>query len=456
MTIAIPPARNTDSAITPTDIPTVPAVVGARLSVPLVTGDRVTYANLDHAASAPCLEQVRDAVDELLPWYASVHRGAGFASQVSTKVYEQARDTLRRFVGARSSDTVVFTRNTTDSLNLLAKSLPRRTSVVLFDTEHHAALLPWRGPNVRRVQTPESPAAAVPALEAALKLCPEGPRLVVVTGASNVTGELWPVADLAAVARRYGARIALDAAQLAPHRPVDIKALDVDYVALSGHKLYAPYGAGALIGRADWLQAAEPYLVGGGATKNVVDWGDHLGVAWSAVPERHEAGSPNVVGVHALAAACDTITRHGWDRIVAHEQALLTRLREGLRTIPGLHELSIFHGDHDRVGVVSFTIHGHEAGLIAAALSAEYGIGVRDGAFCAHVATRRLLDRVDATEQRALRASLGLGSTVEHVDRLVAALRTLVTEGPKWTYAQQDGRWVPADDTRPLPPFVAS
>jgi selenocysteine lyase/cysteine desulfurase len=458
VTIAIPPARSTDTAnptVTADAIPTVPAVVGARLSVPLVTGDRITYANLDHAASAPCLEQVRDAVDELLPWYASVHRGAGFASQVSTKVYEQARNTLRRFVGARNSDTVVFTRNTTDSLNLLAKSLPRRTSVVLFDTEHHAALLPWRGPNVRRVQTPESAAAAVPALEAALKLCPEGPRLVVVTGASNVTGELWPVAELAQVARRFGARIALDAAQLAPHRPVDIKALDVDYVVLSAHKLYAPYGAGALIGRADWLQAAEPYLVGGGATKSVVDWGDHLGVAWSAVPERHEAGSPNVVGVHALAAACDTITRHGWDRIVAHEQALLTRLREGLRSIPGLHELAIFSGDQDRVGVVSFTIHGHEAGLIAAALSAEYGIGVRDGAFCAHVATRRLLDRVDATEQRALRASLGLGSTVEHVDRLVAALRELVANGPKWTYVLEDGRWAPADDNRPLPPFVA-
>ena len=451
MTIAVPPARTSVS----TAVPTVPAVAGAKLSVPLVNGDRITYANLDHAASAPCLEQVRDAVDELLPWYASVHRGAGFASQVSTKVYEQARDTLRRFVGARASDTVVFTRNTTDSLNLLAKALPRNTSVVLFDTEHHAALLPWRGPNVRRVQTPTSAAAAIPALEAALRECPQGPRLVVVTGASNVTGELWPVAELAVVARRFGARIALDAAQLAPHRPVDIKALDVDYVVLSGHKLYAPFGAGALIGRADWLQAAEPYLVGGGATKNVVDWGDHLGVAWSAVPERHEAGSPNVVGVHALAVACEALSRHGWDPIVAHEQALLARLREGLRTIPGLHELSLFEADHDRVGVVSFTIDGHEAGLIAAALSAEYGIGVRDGAFCAHIAVRRLLGRVAAGEQRAQRASLGLGSTTEHVDRLVGALRKLVSEGPKWTYVQQDGRWVPANDSRPLPPFVA-
>ncbi|AHI00454.1 aminotransferase class V-fold PLP-dependent enzyme [Kutzneria viridogrisea] len=434
---------------------TVPAVVGAQLCVPLVTGDRIGYANLDHAASAPCLERVRDAVNELLPWYASVHRGAGLASQVSTRVYEQARDTLRRFVGARSSDTVVFTRNTTDSLNLLARSLPRRTAVVLFDTEHHAALLPWRGPNVRRVRTPDSAGAAVPALEAALRECPQGPRLVVVTGASNVTGELWPVAELAQVARRHGARIVLDAAQLAPHRPVDIKALDVDYVVLSGHKLYAPFGAGALIGRADWLQAADPYLVGGGATKNVVDWGDHLGVAWSAVPERHEAGSPNVAGVHALAAACDTFIQHGWDQVEAHERTLLARLREGLATVPGLHELSLFDAEHDRVGVVSFTIDGLDAGLVAAALSAEYGIGVRDGAFCAHIATRRLLGRAGSTEQRALRASLGLGSTAEHVDRLVGALRRLVAEGPRAAYHQVDGRWVPVDDQRPLPPFVA-
>ena len=444
MTIAIPRSS----------APAVPGVVGSALRVPLVTGERVEYANLDHAASAPCLEQVRDAVDELLPWYASVHRGAGFASQVSTRVYEQARESVRRFLNARSTEAVVFTRNTTDALNLLARSLPRHTSVVLFDAEHHAALLPWRGPNVRRIATPSSAAAAVAVLDRELESCPVGPRLVVVTGASNVTGELWPVAELAKVARRHGARIALDAAQLAPHRPVDLRALDVDYAVFSGHKIYAPFGAGVLVGRSDWLQAAEPYLVGGGATKLVTDHGDRLGVAWSAVPERHEAGSPNVVGVHALAVACDVLGRH-WEQTVEHERVLLERLRAGLATIPGLRELSLFESDHDRVGVVSFTIGGHDAGYLAAALSAEYGIGVRDGAFCAHVAVTRLLDEVGAHEHRALRASLGLGSTVDHVDRLVAALRTLVSEGPKWTYVQRDGRWVPENDERPLPPFLS-
>jgi selenocysteine lyase/cysteine desulfurase len=427
-------------------------VVGASLTVPLATGGQVQYANLDHAASAPCLQSVQDAVDELLPWYASVHRGAGFASQVSTKVYERARDVLREFVGARTRDTVVFTRNTTDSLNLLARSLPRKTSVVLFDTEHHAALLPWKGPRVRQIQTPPSAGDAIVALDEALAAAPSGPRLVVLTGASNVTGELWPVAKLAEVARRHGARVVLDAAQLAPHRQIDIKAWNVDYVVLSGHKLYAPFGAGALVGRADWLQAAEPYLAGGGATKQVVNWGDRLDVAWSAAPERHEAGSPNVVGVHALAAACTALSAR-WTDIEAHELGLLHRLRKGLREVPGLAELSLFDGP--RVGVVSFTIDGHDPGLVAAALSAEYGIGVRDGAFCAHIATHRLLAKAGSTEQRALRASLGLGSTVEHVDRLVNALRTLVGDGPALSYVLADGRWVPEHDIRPLPSFLA-
>lgn len=179
----------------------IPTVAGASLRVPLVTGGDIGYANLDHAASAPCLDAVRVAVDEFLPWYASVHRGAGFASQVSTKLYERTRATLRSFVGARRTDTVVFTRNTTDSFNLLARSLPPRTAVIVFDTEHHAALLPWQGPNVRRLPTPRTRLAAVSAVDEALAESPQGPRLVVLTGASNVTGELLPVAEIAAVAQ---------------------------------------------------------------------------------------------------------------------------------------------------------------------------------------------------------------------------------------------------------------
>jgi selenocysteine lyase/cysteine desulfurase len=430
-----------------------PSVVGAKLRVPLVTGEQIGYANLDHAASTPCLTAVRDAVEEFLPWYASVHRGAGFASQVSTKLYERTRDVLRRFVGARPSDTVVFTRNTTDSFNLLARSLPRNTSVVVFDTEHHAALLPWKGQHVYRIPIPRTRLAAVSAVDNALAGCPEGPRLVVLTGASNVTGELLPVKEIAAVARRHGARIALDGAQLAPHRRISLRQLYVDYVAISGHKLYAPFGAGALIGRADWLRAAQPYLAGGGATKVVTGEADQLGVVWNSGPERHEAGSPNTVGVYALGVACEQLAAH-WDQLAAHEAAVLERLQRGLAAVPGLAELRLFDAAVNRVGTISFVLDGFEPGWLAAVLSAEYGIGVRDGAFCAHIATRRLIRETGSEGQQAVRVSLGLGTTEEHVDRFVLALRQIIARGARWTYAKQDGRWAPIDDPRGLPSFL--
>lgn len=443
MTLALD--RSTETAA-----PSVPAVAGAALRVPLVTGGDIGYANLDHAASAPCLDAVRSAVDEFLPWYASVHRGAGFASQVSTRLYERTRDVVRRFVDARGGDSVIFTRNTTDAFNLLAKALPRKTSVVVFDSEHHAALLPWRGPNVRRVRLPRTRLAAVSVVDEALAECPQGPRLVVVAGASNVTGELLPVAEIAAVARKHGARVALDAAQLAPHRRVSLRELDVDYVALSGHKLYAPFGAGALIGRSDWLRAAEPYLAGGGATKLVTE----EAVVWNSGEERHEAGSPNTVGVYALGVACEQLAAD-WDAVGAHEAALLERLRKGLESLPGFAELRFFDAPVDRVGTVSFVVDGFEPGWLAAVLSAEYGIGVRDGAFCAHVAARRLIREAGSEGQQAVRVSLGLGSTEEHVDRLVLALRQIVARGARWEYAKVDGRWAPVGDTRELPPFCA-
>jgi selenocysteine lyase/cysteine desulfurase len=170
-------------------------VAGAGALAPVAGGGTVPYANLDYAASAPCLTAVADAVTEALPYYSSVHRGAGYASQVTTDAYERARETVRSFVGAWRRDAVVFTRNTTDSMNLLARTLPQGTTVVVFETEHHASLLPWRRPV--RLPAPATPAEAVAAAERALGDAPQGPRLLVVTAASNVTGELWPIGQAA-------------------------------------------------------------------------------------------------------------------------------------------------------------------------------------------------------------------------------------------------------------------
>ncbi|TYB59107.1 aminotransferase class V-fold PLP-dependent enzyme [Nonomuraea sp. PA05] len=402
----------------------IPAVLGADLEVPVKGGRLVGYANLDYAASAPCLEPVSAAVAAALPAYSSVHRGAGYASQLTTARYEQARHTVRAFVGARPDDAVIFTRNTTDATNLLAGCLPSGTTTVVFDTEHHASLLPW--PEAVRLAPPAFPGEAVRAADEALAAI-DGPKLLVVTAASNVTGELWPIAALAHIAHRHGARILVDAAQLVPHRKLNLTALDLDYVAFSGHKLYAPFGAGVLIGRRDWLAEGKPYLAGGGAVRSVAE-----DVEWHDDPEpRHEAGTPNVLGAIALAAACDALTATGWTELVAEEERLIARLRAGLASIAGVRELSLWGDDHPRVGIVSFTVAGYTAREVAEALSGEYGIGVRDGKFCAHPFVRHLLGSADGgcedDTASAVRASIGIGSTQEHVDRLIEAVRDLVT-----------------------------
>ncbi|MFD8498857.1 aminotransferase class V-fold PLP-dependent enzyme [Amycolatopsis sp. NPDC059657] len=391
-----------------------PAVAGTDVRVPLADGTSVPYANFDYAASAPCLLAVKDALDVALPLYASVHRGAGRLSQLTTRAYEDARHTVRRFAGARQDDAVIFTRNTTDSMNLLASCVPLDTTVVVFESEHHANLLSWLHRHfVVRLPMPSSPEEAV--ASAASALSPGS--LLVVTAASNVTGELWPIEELAAAAHVRGARIAVDAAQLAPHRPMDMSI--VDYVAFSGHKLYAPFGAGVLIGRGDWLSEADPYLRGGGASKLV---GPDT-VVWATAPEeRHEAGSPNVLGALAISAACSALESAGWASLVAAEERLLSRLRLGLSMIPGLRELSLWGPDSARVGIVSFVVGGWEARQLAQTLSDHYGVGVRDGKMCAHNLVRHLRGGSDGS---IVRASIGLGTTRAHVDRLVTALADL-------------------------------
>ncbi|MEV0437510.1 aminotransferase class V-fold PLP-dependent enzyme [Streptomyces spectabilis] len=438
-------------------------VLGRDVTVPLVTGGEVTYAALDYAASAPALQRVWDDVAAYAPYYGSVHRGAGYLSQLSTDLFENARRTVAGFLGCREGDQVVFTRSTTDSLNLLAAALPADCQVFVFETEHHASLLPWRDARVTYLNAPRTPGDAVRNLERALAdRDPYGPALVCVTGASNVTGELWPVRELAAAAHAHGARIVLDAAQLAPHHPLDIAELDVDWVAFSGHKLYAPFGSGVLAGRADWLRAAEPYLAGGGASRTVTRRTDGgVDVEWHDTAARHEAGSPNVIGAYSIAAACKALTEAGFDALVARERQLIRTVREGLAEVPEVRVLSLFGDDAPRVGVISFVVDGWNSSHFAAALSAEYGIGVRDGLFCAHPLVRTLLGSAPdepgecgapeaAPGERslnAIRVSFGAGTPDEHVERFVRAVKELVSDGARWSYRTEDGRCVPDTDS---------
>ncbi|MEV6215814.1 aminotransferase class V-fold PLP-dependent enzyme [Nocardia sp. NPDC051833] len=413
-------------------------VSGADLRVPLVQGGTEAYANFDYAASAPALQQVTDRISQLLPYYASVHRGAGYASRISTECYEASRGAVARFLDAADDQVVVFTRNTTDSLNLLAGCVPGET--VVLDIEHHANFLPWTAHGRRVVRAADTVEETIRRVVA--ELCSKPAALLAVTGASNVTGEVLPLERLATIAHQCGARILVDAAQLAPHRRISLRETGIDYLAFSGHKLYAPFGAGVLVGRRDWLDAGEPHLAGGGAVRKV-------GVAqvdWAAAPQRHEAGSPNVLGAAAIAAACDALAAIDADDLVAHERFLADRLRDGLSAIPGVDLVRIWSDSPDAVGIVCFTVAGRAPGEVAAYLSAEHAIGVRDGRFCAHPLLAAL--GLDA----ALRASIGLGTTAADVDRLIAAITTLVAAGPTWTYATTDGLWNPTPETRPLTP----
>ncbi|MBT2400805.1 aminotransferase class V-fold PLP-dependent enzyme [Streptomyces sp. ISL-100] len=420
------------------------ATVGADLRVPLVSGTDVGYVNLDHAASSPALRAVAEHLTTVLPYYASVHRGAGYPSSVTSGLYEQARVIVSGFADARATDTAVFTRNTTDALNLLAHCLPRGARVVSLETEHHANLLPWASCDHRLVRAAPTWAETLGLLERELTAAPV--HLLAITGVSNVTGEVVPVAEVVRLAHRHGARVVVDGAQLVPHRRFSLASSGADYVAFSGHKLYAPYGSGVLIGPRDWLDAATPYLRGGGAVREV----DVEHTSWAAAPERHEAGTPNVLGGAALARACEVLGELDPEHWASHERALRERLESGLRAIPGVRTLRIWPDVRDAVGIVAFVVAGTDPGLAAAYLAAEHGIGVRSGRFCAHP----LLARLGAPPGGALRASFGVPSTLADVDRLLDALSGLVTHGPKWTYETVSGRWTPVPDPRPVPQWA--
>jgi selenocysteine lyase/cysteine desulfurase len=415
-------------------------LVGAHIPVPCLDGVERPYRDLDCAASTPSLQSVADRVGEFLPWYSSVHRGAGYKSRRATAAYEAARDSVHRFARRPTGgdDVVVLVRNTTEAINHLAYRLRLGPDDVVATTvvEHHANLLPWARVAARRWV--ECGADGTFGTEDVVGVLDDGrpPALLAMTGASNVTGWLPPVEEICAAAHERGIPVLLDAAQLAPHRPLPA---GPDFMAFSGHKLYAPFGAGALIGPRHTFETGDPFLAGGGA----VDLVDLDEVIWTEPPEREEAGSPNVVGAVAFGTAMDELERIGWEEIRSHEDALSSRLHDGLRATEGVHVLGPrghAGSDDEGLAVAAFTVDGMHHALVAARLSAEFGIGVRHGCFCAHPYLIRLLGvgsegmaRARAAVRRgergaipgAVRASCGLGTSGDDVDALLDALRAL-------------------------------
>jgi len=421
-------------------------LVGDDLLVPCVDGTQRPYLSFDAAASTPALPAVAARVSEFLPMYSSVHRGAGYKSQAATAAYEDARAAFLRFASRGDADTAIICRNTTEAINHLAYrlQLERDDVVVTTVVEHHANLLPWaRAARPRHVECDRDGTFSLEDVVAALDARPR-PRLLAITGASNVTGWLPPLAEIVDAAHERAVPVAVDAAQLAPHRPLPATP---DFVSWSGHKMYAPFGAGVLIGPRATFADGDPFLAGGGA----VDLVDLDEVVWTEPPEREEAGSPNVVGAVALAAAVDELEAVGWERIVAHDEAMSRLLRSAIESVPGGTVLGP-GGDVPTLPVVTFTVEDQPHALVAARLSAEFGIGVRHGCFCAHPylirllgltseAVRRYREDVLAGDRRtipgAIRASASIATTAADVERLRKAL-VAVTDGtpPPVEYVQ--------------------
>ncbi|MGH9003002.1 MAG: aminotransferase class V-fold PLP-dependent enzyme, partial [Acidimicrobiia bacterium] len=378
-------------------------LVGDGLAVPCVDGQERPYLNLDSAASTNALPAVAGRVESFLPWYSSVHRGAGYKSRHATTAYEVARAAALAFAGrgVEDDDVAIIGRNTTEAINQLAYRLRLDPDdhVVTTVAEHHANMLPWGRLCRRRFVecTPEG-TFSVDDVVAALDGGPR-PRLLAITGASNVTGWLPPLDEITERAHERGVPVLVDAAQLAPHRPLPAAA---DYLAWSGHKMYAPFGGGVLVGPRSTFTEGDPFLAGGGA----VDLVDLDEVTWTDPPEREEAGSPNVIGAVALGAAIAEFGRLGWDGITAHDDELALHLRTRLGAVPGLRLLGPALPE-PTLPLATFNVTGVHHALVAARLSAEFGIGVRHGCFCAHPYLLRLLalspTQVESYRQAVLR-----------------------------------------------------
>ena len=394
---------------------------------------------LDNAATTQKPLCVLDAMrEEYLNVNANVHRGVHYLSQQATDLHEAARERVRQFINAAKTEEVVFTRGTTEAINLVASSfcesqMKEGDEVIVSDMEHHSNIVPWqlqaqrRGIVVRHLPISDDGQLCLDDLEACLT---ERTRLVSVAHVSNVLGTVNPVSDIVRIAHSHGVPVLVDAAQSAPHIPLDVQQIGCDFMAFSGHKMYGPTGIGVLYGKEQWLDQLPPYQ-GGGEMIDKVSW---QRTTFERLPFKFEAGTPDYVATHGLATAIDYVTAIGMDNIAAHEQELTRYCMEQLQTVDGIHiygpQLSsalaagdIAHSSfpisHFKDAVVSFNV-GDIHHLDLGTLLDRLGIAVRTGHHCA----QPLMDRLGISG--TVRASFALYNTKEEVDALVEGIHRVV------------------------------
>lgn len=376
-----------------------------------VYGKPLVY--LDNSATTQKPRIVVDAIaNEYYSENANVHRGVHFLSQQATELHESARAKIAKFLNASSPSEIVFTRGATEGLNLVASSfgeafLKEGDEVIISAMEHHSNIVPWqllemrKGIKIKVIPITEDGELRVDEYE---KLFDERTKLVSVTHVSNVLGTVNPLKELATIAHSHNVPILIDGAQSVPHIKVDVRDMDCDFYAFSGHKIYGPTGIGALYGKAEWLEKLPPYQGGGEMIKNV-----HFGhTEFEDAPLKFEAGTPDYVGSHSLATAIDYVESLGLDNIAAHEHELLEYATKRLESIPGMR---IFGKAKNKSAVISFVV-GNIHPLDLGTLLDRLGIAIRTGHHCAQPLVESL------GVQSVARASFGLYNTLKEVDAL--------------------------------------
>jgi cysteine desulfurase/selenocysteine lyase len=400
-------------SVTPFDVAAVRAEFPALAQS--VHGRPLVY--LDNAATA---QKPRAVLDAMQRYYehdnANVHRGVHALAERATAAYDQARETVRAFLNAASTREIVFTRNATESINLVARAwgdanVHAGDEVVVTTLEHHSNIVPWQllceraGATLRAAPIDDRGELL---MDDFARLLTPRTKMVAVTHQSNVLGTITPVAEMVAMAHRAGAAVLVDGSQAAVHMAVDVAAIGADFYVMTAHKLYGPMGVGVLHGREAVLEAMPPFLGGGDMISTVT----FEGSTWNELPHKFEAGTPNVAGAVGLGAAIDYVRRIGLDAIGAHEAALLARATERLERVSGLRVVGTARR---KAGVISFVmdgIHPHDLGTVVD----REGVAIRTGQHCA----QPLMDRLGIPA--TARASFAMYNTMDDIEALVAAL----------------------------------
>lgn len=420
-------------------------LIGLDSKIELFDGTKMRAINFDNAATTPPFQCVVDNISNLAKYYASIGRGAGQKAEITTNEYCSTRDYFLDFFNIKEKDkyVAVYVGNTTDGINKLARSFITKKSDIVISTrmEHHSNDLPWRRScRVEYCEVDEKGRLKLDDLENKLKHHKGKVKFVTVTGASNVTGYTNNIHLIAKIAHKYKSKIIVDGAQLVPHIKVNMNGNSedekIDFLVFSGHKLYAPFGAGCIIGLKEDFTKVLPDDEGGGTVNFVSD----NEVYYLQPPEKVEAGTPNFFGVLAMKESLQILDNIGFDRIKNHEIKLRNRLLEGLKSIPGVINYGDMIDYNDRLGIGVFNIADMDDHEVAQILAKKYGISVRQGWFCCHPYCRRLMKMSEKTASAfihdcnakmpgMIRVSFGIYNTEEEIDYFLNVINNIVEKG---------------------------